>query len=64
MNKIFTHTLITLLALGCLTSSGCTKSKEEPKPVPRPPLPYKINLVWQHEPRGQCGFSLLVRNRE
>ena len=59
MNKIVSHALITLLALGCLTSSGCTKSKEEPKPVPKPPLPYKINLVWQHEHKPEVDLSVL-----
>ena len=59
MNKIFTHALITLLALGCLTSSACTTSKEEPKPVPKPPLPYKINLVWQHEHKPEVDLSVL-----
>ena len=59
MNKFFSHALVTLLALGCLTSSGCTKGKEEPRPVPGPPLPYKINLVWQHEHKPEVDLSVL-----
>ena len=57
MKKILSHMLIALLALGCLSSSACTK--EEPAPPPKPALPYKINLVWQHDHRPEVDLSSL-----
>ena len=58
MKRILSHMLITLLALGCLSSSACTK--EEPSaPPPKPALPYKINLVWQHDHRPEVDLSSL-----
>ena len=58
MKRILSHMLITLLALGCLSSSACTK--EEPSaPPPKPALPYKINLVWQHDHRPEVDLSAL-----
>lgn len=59
MKKILSYALTTLLALGCLTSSGCTNGKEEPKPAPKPPLPFKINLVWQHDHKPEVDLSTL-----
>ena len=57
MKKILSHMLVALLALGCLSSSACTK--EEPAPPPKPALPYKINLVWQHDHRPEVDLSAL-----
>ena len=57
MKKILSHMLIALLALGCLSSSACTK--EEPAPPPKPALPFKINLVWQHDHRPEVDLSVL-----
>ena len=58
MKKILSHMLIALLALGCLSSSACTK-EEPPAPPPKPALPYKINLVWQHEHKPEVDLSTL-----
>ncbi|MBR4907669.1 MAG: glycoside hydrolase [Acidaminococcaceae bacterium] len=58
MKKILSHMLIALLALGCLSSSACTK-EEPPAPPPKPALPYKINLVWQHDHRPEVDLSSL-----
>ena len=57
MKKILSHMLVALLALGCLSSSACTK--EEPAPPPKPALPFKINLVWQHDHRPEVDLSVL-----
>ena len=59
MKKFLSHILITVLALGCLTSSACTKEKAAtaPTPVPKPPLGEKVNLVWQHENKPEVDLS-------
>ena len=56
--KIFlSHILIALLSFACL---GCAANqKDTPKPVPKPALPYKINLVWQFEHRPEIDLSTL-----
>ncbi len=59
MKKFLSHILITVLALGCLTSSACTKEKAAtaPTPAPKPPLGEKVNLVWQHENKPEVDLS-------
>lgn len=56
--KIFlSHILIALLSFACL---GCAANqKDTPKPVLKPALPYKINLVWQFEHRPEIDLSTL-----
>ena len=59
MKKLLSHMLIALLALGCLSSSACTKEEPAPQPAPKPALPFKINLVWQHDHRPEVDLSTL-----
>ena len=59
MKKLLSHILITLLALGCLSSSACSKEEPAPPPAPKPALPFKINLVWQHDHRPEVDLSTL-----
>ena len=59
MKKLLSHMLIALLALGCLSSSACTKEEPAPPPAPKPALPFKINLVWQHDHKPEVDLSAL-----
>ena len=59
MKKLFAQVLISLLALGCIACTACTTEKSPPPPPPKPALPYKINLVWQHDHRPEVDLSTL-----
>ena len=59
MKKLFAQVLISVLALGCLACTACTKEKPPAPPPPKPALPYKINLVWQHEHKPEVDLSRL-----
>ena len=59
MKKLFAQVLISVLALGCLACTACTKEKPPATPPPKPALPYKINLVWQHDHKPEVDLSRL-----
>ncbi len=59
MKKLFAQVLISLLALGCMACTACTTTEQPPAPPPKPALPYKINLVWQHDHKPEVDLSTL-----
>ena len=59
MKKLFAQVLISLLALGCMACTACTTTEKPPAPPPKPALPYKINLVWQHDHKPEVDLSTL-----
>ena len=62
MKKLFAQVLISLLALGCMACTACTTTEQPPAPPPKPALPYKINLVWQHDHKPEVDLSTLDRS--
>ena len=58
MKKTLAHLFITFLIMNCLACTACTKEKPQ-TPAPKPPLPYKINLVWQHDHKPEVDLSAL-----
>ncbi len=53
IKKFFLYMICSALLLAC---TAC--SSEQP-PAPKPPLPYKINLVWQHDNKPETDLSTL-----
>ena len=59
IKNLFLLTISAALTLTCLLACAACKTNQPPPPAPRPPLPYKINLVWQHENKPEVDLSAL-----
>ena len=59
VKKLFLLTFSTALTLTCLLTCAACKKEQPSPPAPKPPLPYKINLVWQHENKPETDLSAL-----